>query len=271
MSPPLRIGLTARLMYPDPQRAILSGKNVHYSEENAANWLIELGAVVFIIPRIATNRDGAATYRDYAHALDGLVLQGGSDVAPASYGERALRPEWAGDPDRDAYELELFREFRRERKPILGICRGCQLINVAMGGSLFQDLETQCAGSGHHCHPTNYDVNFHEAVIEPKSRLATLYGSGARVTFNSIHHQAIDRLGQGLVVEARSHPDGIVEAVRGTGGDYLAGVQWHPEFRADKSTGLIEREPLANEFLEACALRRTVGTRDRHGEIAGKT
>jgi putative glutamine amidotransferase len=266
----LRIGLTARLMYPDPQRAVLSGKTVHYSEENAANWLTRRGAVVLVIPRLETNpTEGAASYGDYADSLDGLVLQGGSDVAPESYGEKALRPEWEGDAARDAYELAVIRAFRDLHKPILGICRGCQLLNVALGGTLYQDLETQQPGSGHHRHERLYDANFHEATIDPNTRLGALYGGSGRVTINSIHHQAIKRLAPNLAVEARSHPDGIIEAIRGTTGDYVVGVQWHPEFGAESPVELPDPSLLADEFLQACRLRRAATERSGRIDLAG--
>ncbi|MDB6168224.1 MAG: hypothetical protein JWM88_1088 [Verrucomicrobia bacterium] len=260
MSPPLRIGLSARLMYPDPSRAVLPAKTVQYAEENAANWLMTAGAVVFVIPRLggaAAHFPGAVSVASYVDALDGLVLQGGSDVAPSSYGEQPLRPEWAGDPERDAYELGLFRGFTRRHKPVLGICRGCQLINVALGGSLYQDLGVQVPASGHHRHEALYDANLHEATILPGSGLAVTYGGESRVRVNSIHHQAIKSLGRGLTVEAQSHPDRLVEAIRGNGPGYVVGVQWHPEFPAPVGADLLKSEPLRDEFLSACRQSRS--------------
>ena len=256
---PLRIGLTARLMYPDPARSVLPTKVVHYAEENAANWLMAGGAVVLMIPRrtptTARSPDGVRL-EHYVNALDGLVLQGGSDLAPGSYGEVPLQPEWAGDPARDLYELELLREFRRQHKPVLGICRGCQLINVALGGSLYQDLATQMHASGHHRHEARYDANLHNASILPGTRLALIYGGARRVQINSIHHQAIKALGTGLVAEAISEPDNLVEAIRGVGPDYLVGVQWHPEFGSTDPSDLLDSAPLRGEFLTACELAR---------------
>lgn len=259
MSRPLRIGLTARLMYPDPARTVLPTKVVHYAEENAANWLMAGGAVVFMIPRrtaAAARAPEGVRMEHYVNALDGLVLQGGSDLAPGSYGEVPLQSEWVGDPARDIYELELLREFRRQHKPVLGICRGCQLINVALGGSLYQDLATQLPGSAHHRHESRYDANVHNASILPGTRLAALYGGARRVQVNSIHHQAIKALGTGLVVEAQSEPDHLVEAVRGIGPDYLVGVQWHPEFGSPDPSDLLDAAPLRAEFLAACELAR---------------
>lgn len=270
MTPPLRIGLSARLMYPDPTRTVLATKNVSYAEESAANWLMSDGAVVGMIPRLS---DAAARSRtavrmsSYAEAFDGLLLQGGSDVAPENYGEKPLQPEWAGDAVRDQYELELVREFMQLHKPVLGICRGCQLINVAMGGSLYQDLGTQMPGSGHHRHEARYDANVHNASILPGTRLAALYGGARSMQVNSIHHQAIRKLGEGLVIEARSDPDGIVEAVRGTGRDYIVGIQWHPEFIGPGQTPLLDGAPIRAEFFAACERRRDEGVTASGPEI----
>lgn len=256
---PLRIGLTARLMYPDPDRSVLATKTVQYAEENAANWLMTGGAAVFIIPRPSpktATAPGGVRLIDYVNALDGLVLQGGSDVSPGSYGEEPLRPEWSGDALRDTYELELFHEFMRQRKPVFGICRGCQLINVGLGGSLYQDLATQLPASGHHRDEALYDANYHAAALVPDSSLAVRYPGVDRFQLNSIHHQAIKQLGAGLVVEARSVPDGLVEAVRWSGPGYVVGVQWHPEFTAPDEVGLLPGGPLRDEFLAACEQRR---------------
>lgn len=255
MATPLRIGLSARLLYPDSARCVLPTKYVLYAEESAVNWLIAGGAVAFVIPRITdatVQLPSAAHLTEYVDALDGLVLQGGSDVAPSNYAEEPLRPAWAGDPERDRYEIELLREFLRQKKPVLGICRGCQLINVALGGSLYQDLATQGTNSSHHRHESLYDGNHHDAMLLPNSQLAATYGGPRRVKVNSIHHQAIKSLGNGLVVEAMSVPDRIVEAVRWNGASYLVGVQWHPEFTGREDDGLLDSDPLRQEFFAAC-------------------
>ena len=259
MPTPLRIGLSARLMYPDSSRAILPTKTIHYAEENASHWLMAGGAAVFVLPRVNTHAARSphgVNVVDYVDALDGFVLQGGSDIAPATYGEHPLHLAWAGDPNRDEYEIELLREFMQQGKPVLGICRGCQLINVSLGGSLYQDLATQCRGSGHHRHETHYEHNFHEASLLPGTRLASLYGGSRPTRLNSIHHQAIKTLGQDLVVEAQSEPDQIVEAIRWNGPSYLVGVQWHPEFIGADRSDLLDSGPLRTDFLAECERSR---------------
>ena len=196
--------------------------------------------------------------RNYVHALDGLVLQGGADVSPSSYGQQPLRPEWSGDRVRDRYEIELIEGFLAQGKPILGICRGAQLINVAFGGTLLQDILTQRPNAHRHVDADLYDQHQHEVRFEPGSRLAAIYSGleGGRV--NSIHHQAVDRLGSDLLLEARSVEDGVVEAIRARGSAFVAGVQWHPEFHA-ATPGLLSGEPLLDAFLAAAVAAREAG------------
>jgi putative glutamine amidotransferase len=175
--------------------------------------------------------------------LDGLVLQGGADVSPLTYGETPLSPEWAGDRLRDVYEAELVHEFAAAGKPVLGICRGAQLINVALGGTLHQDIPS---------HRTDaYEKHCHHIRFEPGSRLAGLYRGVERPCVTSIHHQSIKALGRGLRVEAWSDPDGVIEAVRGTGKSYIFAVQWHPEFHLPGMPGMLDSGPLLEEFLAA--------------------
>jgi putative glutamine amidotransferase len=187
---------------------------------------------------------------DYARALDGLVLQGGSDVSPLSYGEEPLSQQWAGDRLRDVYEIELVHEFVEAGKPVLGICRGAQLINVAFGGTLYQDVATQVADAREHV-TDEYEKHRHDIRFEPGSRLASLYRGVERPRVTSIHHQSVKALGRGLRVEAWSEPDGIVEALRGSGKGYVLGVQWHPEFHYPGQGDSLDSAPLLEEFLEA--------------------
>ena len=143
--------------------------------------------------------------RDYVSALDGLLLQGGADMSPKSYGELPINPKrWGGDEVRDQYEIELFHEFVAQGKPVFGICRGHQVINVALGGTLYQDLATQRGEpSAVHRDDTKYDHNFHDMRVLPGTWLSRLYPQVSTKHVNSIHHQAIKDLGDGT--RRRSH------------------------------------------------------------------
>ncbi len=252
-APTLKIGVSARILHPQPGATGLQSKTLQYLEQSAAHWVMSRDVLVLMVPTV--DKDGllhrsSIRLADYARHLDGLVLQGGADVSPSSYGEEPLRAEWAGDRLRDEYEMELLHEFIEAGKPVLGICRGAQLINVALGGTLYQDIGTQLPEA--HAHVSDaYEKLRHEVRFEPGGRLAQLYPRTAPARVTSIHHQSIRQLGRGLAVEARSEPDGLVEAVRGTGPGYVLGVQWHPEFHAPGDDSVLDCAPILEEFLRA--------------------
>jgi putative glutamine amidotransferase len=251
-----RVGVSACFFHADPQRAVFKGKTLLYAEESMLAWLMSGGVVPVLLPRAS----GDVTVEELVSGVEGLVLEGGSDVAPQSYGQEPARPEWSGDAPRDRYEIELVRAFLRAGKPVLGVCRGAQVLNVALGGSLFQDIETLHPGHRVHRDWKVYDQLAHEIAIEPGSRLERWYAGAPRpARVNSVHHQGLDRLGRGLTVEARSVPDGVVEAVRyddGTG-VFAYGVQWHPEFIfGGAGAGMLDARPLLDAFVaevRACA------------------
>ena len=197
---------------------------------------------------------GDTTLAHYAQWLDGVVMHGGADVWPGSYGEEPLRPEWHGDRVRDAYEIALVRAFGAAGKPVFGICRGLQLINVAHGGTLYQDIATQRAGALVHRDAAAYDLNFHEVDILPGTRLARVLPPG-RHKINSVHHQGVKELAPGFEVEAVSPDDGVIEAIRHTGGPWIAAVQWHPELHRPE-LGVIDDTPLLRDFLDAARAAR---------------
>jgi putative glutamine amidotransferase len=161
--------------------------------------------------------------------LDGLVLSGGGDIDPAEYG--AARDPACGpaSPDRDRAELELCRQALARGLPVLGICRGLQVVNVALGGTLHQHLPDLVGNDRHSPDPGGYGT--HKVSIEPGSRLAGLLGR-SEAAVPTHHHQAVDRLGDGLVAAAWTD-DGVIEAAEpaGSGGpaSLVAAVQWHPE------------------------------------------
>ena len=259
---PLRIGISTRLMHQVPAELGFRGKTLQYLEQTFAHWIMAHGAVALMVPTLSHDAEVArrkVNLQGYVDLLDGLMLQGGLDVSPASYGQTPLRPEWAGDGVRDRYEIELIEAFMAAGKPVLGICRGCQLINVAFGGTLYQDIAHQNPEARRHVDREAYDQWQHPLTMTPGSRLAALYPDVAGHQVNSIHHQAVLQLGSGLVAEAHCPEDGIVEAIRGkdggTGGAWVAGVQWHPEFHWRRPE-LLDPEPMLVDFLHAARASR---------------
>lgn len=264
----LRIGVSACIMHPDPERALFKGKTLLYAEESMLGWIMAGGALPFLLPRAT----GPIGIRDLLGEVDGVILQGGVDMSPRHYGEEPARQEWSGDPARDRYEMEIVRTCLELDLPLLGVCRGAQVLNVALGGSLYQDLETMHDGRRVHRNWEIYDRHGHEVLVEPGSWLARRYGhahgsdagGGGRspARTNSVHHQGLKILGRDLVVEARSDPDGVVEAIRFEGivhghRPFAYGVQWHPEFLTTTPIeGQLDPETLLDGFLAEVEARR---------------
>lgn len=190
-----------------------------------------LGGVPWMIPLL----DDEATLRCIYEQLDGLFLAGGVDMDPATYGAEPHPALGRIDPARDCVETTLTRRAMDDGKPTFGVCRGMQVINVAAGGTLLQDVAAQHPGAIKHDYFPNQGFArnhlSHTVRIAPGSRLSRSVGAvEARV--NSMHHQGVERLGEGLVPVAWA-PDGLVEALEGSGDGFLVGAQWHPEMLTD--------------------------------------
>jgi putative glutamine amidotransferase len=220
--------------------------------------LTDAGAVPWIIPLIQ-NDEG--TLRSIYDHLDGLFITGGVDVDPGHYGESRTRLCGRSDPPRDWAELQLIRWAVLDHKPVLGVCRGIQVINVAGGGTLYQDLSFQYPKAIRHDYFPSVEDGFtrdmlvHAVNVAPRSRLRQLLDSDT-AQVNSMHHQGIKKLASGLVATATA-PDGLIEAAEGTNGQFLVAVQWHPEELADSQPGMRR---LFTSFMEAA------GTFQRNGD-----
>lgn len=204
------------------------------------------GAVPWMVPLLHDDLD---TLREIYERLDGILIPGGVDLSPETYG--ADPSDFTGriDPARDSVELQLTRWAIEDSKPVLGLCRGAQIINVACGGTLYQDLAADYPGAIKHDYfPTaGYDRSYlaHEVSLTEGSRLATAMEQTA-VAVNSMHHQGIRTLGSGLVPVAVA-PDGLVEGIELEGSAFVVGVQWHPEIfePTDEHTRALFKEFLA--------------------------
>jgi putative glutamine amidotransferase len=181
-----------------------------------------------MVPLVDDDRD---TLRGIYDRLDGLLIPGGVDMDPGTFGE-AIRPECGRiDPPRDRVELLLTRWAVEDHKPVLGLCRGLQVMNVALGGTLYQDLGSQRPGPiTHDCFPSathSRDFLAHDVVLADGSRLRAAFERPS-IAVNSMHHQGIKDLASPLVASAIA-PDGLVEGVESGNGHFFVGVQWHPE------------------------------------------
>lgn len=184
--------------------------------------VIEGGGIPIVIPTTGN----IEVIKEQLNLLDGLILSGGPDINPIYYGEDFKEKIGVISPERDDNEIKILKEFLKTEKPILGICRGHQLLNVYFGGTLYQDLSYFENESLKHRQEVYPELEVHKVLIEKKSILESLYGESIRT--NSFHHQAIKKLGKGFKVIAKSS-DGIVEAIEKVDHKFCLGIQWHPE------------------------------------------
>ncbi|HKQ82281.1 MAG TPA: type 1 glutamine amidotransferase [Steroidobacteraceae bacterium] len=247
------IGISPRILRDVPAQLGFRGKTLQYLEQSVAHWLMGCGAMVVMIPTVEQQsaiRRSDLSVHDYAATLDGLILQGGADIDPSLYGEQMSAAVGPIDRARDRFELDLLRAFAKYGKPVFGICRGMQLINVAYGGTLHHDLNVAGATSFVHCIREQYDEHQHDLTFEQNGWLQSLYAGVINPRVNSIHHQGVNKLGTGLIVEAWSG-DGVIECVRHEGPTFMVGVQWHPEFHDERFPELLPTVPLLNAFIDA--------------------
>jgi putative glutamine amidotransferase len=199
--------------------------------------------------------------------IDGLLLTGGGDIDPVFYGEDRHPAVEDAEPGRDEFELDLARRAMTADLPVLAICRGAQVMNVAAGGSLVQDIPSAVGGQLQHTVATTRDAIAHDVEVTPGSRLeralGTAVGGTHRCGVNSRHHQSVSRLGKDLVATATS-PDGVVEAIEKPDAAFCVGVQWHPEnfcrtgefsplfaaFVAAASERMQQRTPVTDPFSD---------------------
>ena len=212
-----RIGVSGVVRSSDG--VLRTGVNVAYVQAIA-----QAGGVPLILsPLLGPSRSDSAL-----DAVTGVVLTGGEDVDPAAYGEIPAPALGSVDRSRDAFEFALLKSALRRRLPVLAICRGIQLVNVALGGTLWQDLPTQRPSSIAHNHTGDRDARTHRILVEPGTRTAAALGVTGFAA-NSFHHQGIKDLAPGLVVSATAE-DGLIEGVElGAGQPWLVAIQWHPE------------------------------------------
>ena len=243
----LKIGISACFMYPDPSRIVFGKKTLNYLENDMARYIARKGVLPVLLPDLPEE-----ILMDLLEEMDGFVFQGGNDLAPQSYGEEPiLAGKWMGDAYRDQYELKIMDYAVKAGKPVFGICRGLQLMNVYFGGTLYQDIATQKENAIQHRDAEQYDHLLHAVSFKEGKLLDRIYGKSSPMKVNSVHHQAIKDLGKELEVWAVCPDDGIIEAIGYTGAEEgkVMAVQWHPEFSESLSEQLLDKHRLLDVFL----------------------
>ncbi len=216
--------------------------------------IVAAAGVPFLIPLIEDEDVLRALYE----RLDGLLLAGGGDIEPHNYGEEPTEYLGMIDTLRDTVELPLARWAVADGKPVLGICRGHQVLNVAMGGTLYQDIPAfvskELAHNGSYA-AQDWTHMAHDMRLDPNSKLARLFNT-THMEVNSLHHQSVKRVADGLCPVGWA-PDGVVEALEGTNEHFLIGVQGHPE--ALQGTADTRWQALFRTFVDHCGVATMVG------------
>jgi putative glutamine amidotransferase len=217
MSAPPLIGVSTSITVgKNPERAYVNSAYLHAIQQAG-------GVPVALPPQLS-----AASLERIAKELGGLLLTGGGDVDPARFGEAPHPTVYEVAPARDTLETSAVQIALDRRLPILAVCRGIQVLNVALGGSLYQDVGTDPGTELRHSQQEPRDQPTHKVTVEPRSRLARVLGTD-EIEVNSLHHQAVKALGRGLVAVAWA-PDQIIEGVElADPSRFVLGVEWHPE------------------------------------------
>lgn len=196
-----------------------------YVNKDYVDAVIRAGGVPLIIP-FSTDKEVIISQ---AQLIDGLILSGGHDISPYNYGQEPSQKIGETFPERDTYEIILLEESKKRNIPILGICRGFQLINVAAGGTLYQDLSLIPGNILKHNQVSNPTLKTHKVEIKENSFISSIFGKETMI--NSFHHQVINKVANDFIVVAKAS-DGVVEAIEHKTYKFLVAVQWHPEMLA---------------------------------------
>ena len=226
------IGITVNSLF--TEGGVFSGMERVYVNQTYIHSVLQAGAIPILLPTV----ENELAIQEQLHRIDAVLLSGGSDINPLLFGEE---PDTKLDfvlPERDDYEIRLTTLAHQMGKPLLGICRGIQVMNVAFGGSLYQDIFTQSPNCTiKHRQNSRRDFAGHTTDIVPGSLLHQILGETS-LPVNSFHHQAVKAVAPGFVINAMSR-DGIIEGIERPG-SFMLGVQWHPEMLVDSYPVMLE-------------------------------
>ena len=190
------------------------------------------GGLPIILPLVKSK----TVIQNYVSLCDGFLFCGGGDITPLLFGQEPNYGIGTTDITLDLFQIRLMKEILKTEKPVLAICRGMQIMNVACGGSIYQDLNDMDFETINHMQTSlsRKDIS-HKVLFTPKTRLYRMFGDFAFT--NSFHHQAIDRLGKGLIISGKTGDD-VIEAIEMPSHSYVVGVQWHPEYMLNQSSNM---------------------------------
>ncbi|WP_422485576.1 gamma-glutamyl-gamma-aminobutyrate hydrolase family protein [Gudongella sp. DL1XJH-153] len=224
-------------------QANIKGKMVNTLNDFYFQAVVRAGGVPLIIPSV-TDED---TIAEFAKNLDGVIFTGGHDIWPLRFGEEPIKQVVEITHERDDMEMKLFQKAYESGLPILGICRGIQLVNIALGGTLYQDIYSQVLNVGGHSFDYDPTGVYHSIEIVDGTIMKEIYKE-EMIQVNSLHHQAIKNLGKDLRITSKAH-DGIIESIESTNDRFVLAVQYHPEAIAEKHP--VHQE-IFNYFIEKC-------------------
>lgn len=211
------------------QGGMFPGYRRSYLNEDYISSVLDSGGTPVIIPVIKDIKSIDAI----VDTIDGLILSGGHDISPRFYGEEPKIKLGEIFPDRDQFEFELLKKAKEKKIPILGICRGCQIINVFHGGTIYQDLSYRTGDTIKHWQSHSPEMVTHTVELEMNSLLNNIWNVN-EIWVNSFHHQTIKEVPDNFAVSARSK-DGVIEAIESLDDSFLIGIQWHPEMLSNST------------------------------------
>ncbi|MGL6173873.1 MAG: gamma-glutamyl-gamma-aminobutyrate hydrolase family protein [Cellulosilyticaceae bacterium] len=234
------IGIPTHLMYVGSSPS--GGKEISYCNEDFSLAIYRAGGMPLLLPILESKDD----ILNQLLLCDGLLLPGGDDINPLLYGEEPSPHLGEVYAKVDHYELMLTRFALSSNKPILGICRGCQLLNISLGGNVYQDISEYPTPYLKHAQSARRFEATHTITFDPNSLLGKLFNP--TISVNSFHHQVIHTLGKDLIATAHAK-DGIIEAIELPSKPFIVGVQWHPEIMVNGSDEML---PLFKQFIASC-------------------
>ena len=228
------IGITCSMEYDDKARKYPTAYAFDYLKRSYYEAVERSGGIPLILP----NTKKLKLIDQMLKVIDGLVISGGNDVDPHFYKEKKKAKNLNLTKERDLFEIALVRKARRKKNPILAICRGMQLVNVAFGGTLYQDFSFEKKFLDHTLEGSLRYNKTHSVVISGNTKLYSIIGK-KRIEVNTSHHQMVKKIAPGFIVNAWSEKDEVVEGIETTDDNFLICIQWHPELMKDRNSRLL--------------------------------